>query len=604
MSRLISHRSVSLTALVAGVFSAIVGVGLLVDGAQRKAKVPMDSEEFMDLRKRFVANPMDEDIRVAIRRLDLTLRQDHFREQRFTELGAYLLLGGIATTLIFSKWAATMRRKLPSPKPKDSGPDTDEQLSREGPWAVAIVAIALAGTAWAMKAVYPTVLPTTMAELAALTERSDPKGGGTGSGNPTGGNAANSKPVIPELPSIEEFRRNWTSFRGPMGSGVSSEQTAPTEWDGATEKGILWKTTVPLTGLNSPITWNDRVFLSGASEDTQEVFCFDAANGKLLWQQEVKVDLLEDTSKVEPSEDTGFAAPTMATDGRLVFAMFAMGNVAAFDFSGRPVWQKSLGVPQRNAYGHSSSLVTHAGALIVQFDHGKVDDDLSKLVSLDGATGEIRWETPRKMSASWSSPIVIDYNDKPQIITCGDPWVIAYSPQDGKEIWRANCLERAEVGPSPVYSDGVVFAGNESAYVAAIGVDGSGDVTESHIKWTSDWGLPDTCSPLVAGEFVLTMTSFGTLSCFDKGKGVDPLWEEDFDTEFISSPSLVGDQIYLISKEGKTWIVKATREKCVRVTEADLGEACVTSPAFHQGRIYLRGSEHLFCIGKASPEKE
>ncbi len=602
MSSLISHRSMSLTALVAGIFSAIVGVALLVDGAQRKAKVPMESEEFIKLREQFVANPMDEDVRVAIRKLDFTLRQDHFREQRFTELGAYLLLGGIATTLIFAKWAATMKRRLPSPKPKDSGPDADEQLSRSGPWAVAIVAIALVCTAWAMKAVYPTVLPKTTAELAALIERNDPKGGGTGS-DPKGGSDAECKPVIPELPSIEEFRRNWTSFRGPTGSGVSLEQTAPTEWDGATGKGILWKTRVPLAGFNSPITWNDRVFLSGASKDIQEVFCFDAANGKLLWRQEVKLDLLEDTSEVDPSY-AGFAGPTMATDGRLVYAMFATGNVVAFDFSGCLVWQKSLGVPQRNGYGHASSLVTHAGALIVLFDHGKVDDDLSKLISLDGATGEIRWEAPRKMSATWSSPIIIEYNGQPQIITAGEPWVIAYSPPDGKELWRANCLELAEVGPSPVYSDGVVFVGNESAYVAAIGVDGSGDVTESHIKWTADWGLPDTCSPVVSGEFVLTLDNVGTLSCYDKGKGEDTLWEEDFDTEFNSSPSAVGDLVYLINKKGKVWIVKATREECVRVAEADLGEACVTSPAFHQGRIYLRGSEHLFCIGKASPEKE
>jgi hypothetical protein len=94
------------------------------------------------------------------------------------------------------------------------------------------------------------------------------------------------------------------------------------------------------------------------------------------------------------------------------------------------------------------------------------------------------------------------------------------------------------------------------------------------------------------------LASHGTLTCIDKKEGGQPLWEEGFEADFTSSPSLVGNRVYLFSREGKAWVVEPTREKCNRIAEADLGEKCVTSPAFQNGRIYIRGKEHLFCIGK------
>jgi outer membrane protein assembly factor BamB len=96
---------------------------------------------------------------------------------------------------------------------------------------------------------------------------------------------------------------------------------------------------------------------------------------------------------------------------------------------------------------------------------------------------------------------------------------------------------------------------------------------------------------------VFLLASEGTLTCYDAVKG-GVLWAEEFEEQFSASPSLVGNRVYLIANSGKAWIVEPTREKCKRIGEADLGEECVTSPAFQDGRIYLRGKDHVFCIGK------
>ena len=406
-----------------------------------------------------------------------------------------------------------------------------------------------------------------------------------------------SQEILLDLPKADEGRQSWPSFRGPEGSGVSAYSNVPTEWDGGSGRGILWKTETRLPGANSPIVWKDRVFFSGATSHRREVYCVDAASGKLVWRKEVSGKSSHAQQPIKVGKETGFAAPTMATDGRFVYAIFATGDLAAFDFAGNQIWGRSLGVP-KNHYGHASSLAIYEGRVIVQLDQGKADDDRSKLLALDGPTGRTVWQVTRPVAASWSSPIVVRHQSRPLIITCSDPWVIAYAPQSGTEIWRADCLAPAEIGPSPVYSEGTVFATNDFAALSAIRADGTGDVSDSHIAWSADVGLPDICSPVATERFVLLLTSYGRLTCFDKIQGGDPLWEEEFETDFASSPSLVGNRIYLFSEKGKVWIVEPTRKECRRIAEADLGEECVTSPAFQDGRIYIRGKKHLFCIAK------
>jgi outer membrane protein assembly factor BamB len=131
--------------------------------------------------------------------------------------------------------------------------------------------------------------------------------------------------------------------------------------------------------------------------------------------------------------------------------------------------------------------------------------------------------------------------------------------------------------------------------MSAIRVDGKGDVTESHTLWIAEDGLPDTCSPLATPEFLLLLASEGMLTGYNAKSG-KKLWEKDFESSFKASPTLVGKNVYLLGDEGKTWIVEPTAGECKTIAEADLGEHCAATPAFLDGRIYIRGQENLYCI--------
>ena len=183
----------------------------------------------------------------------------------------------------------------------------------------------------------------------------------------------------PQL-SADDLARAWPCFRGRGGSGISPYANVPDDWDGPAGKNILWKTAVPLRGNDSPVIVAGHVFLTGADEEHRQVYCFDAAGGKRLWQAELpsspdsnKLDL-RDSQREAP----GFAACTMATDGRYAAAIFANGDLAAYDLNGKLAWSKSFGIPV-NPYGHAASLTIYNDLLLVPFDQGEVKAKKSKL---------------------------------------------------------------------------------------------------------------------------------------------------------------------------------------------------------------------------------
>jgi outer membrane protein assembly factor BamB len=358
---------------------------------------------------------------------------------------------------------------------------------------------------------------------------------------------------------------------------------------------------VSLPGHNSPVVWDSRIFVSGATEDKREVYCFDASSGKPLWQRTVEVvqDPNSKPVKITVDEGTGLAACTTATDGRRVFAIFANGDVACFDIKGKEVWTRNLGVPD-SAYGYASSLTTYKNLLLVQYDQGAVEDEKSRLIALSVFSGQPVWQTPRPVPASWTSPIIIDVNSRPQVITCGDPCVIAYGPADGAEIWRVACLG-TDVAPSPIYAGGLVLVIEPYTKVVAIRPDGRGDVTKTHIAWSLGMDAPDICSPVANSELIFLLSTFGTLTCRKVADGTR-LWEKDLEGSFRASPTLAGDHLYLLSEKGVMFIIEAAREY-KELARCELGEDCQASPAFADGRIYIRGVENLYCIGAPTSGK-
>jgi outer membrane protein assembly factor BamB len=563
-------------ALVSGIFSLILGLAMFFTHIGTRAEDPLKSPQLKQLKESLRQNPADEQIKTRIRLLDLQLRQTYFRQISRMKIGVYMLLGGVAVFLISLRQTSVKHAFLPNLlQPKT---DLAEQHSRAAAiarWSVGGVAVLVAGGLGLIAATGPNPLPAKPAEIDKFL-----------------GVAA--EPVAENPVSAEEFRRNWARFLGSDGNGFAAAcSNSPVKWDVKSGEGVAWRIPTPVQGFNSPIVWGKRVFFSGGDAKKREVICLDASTGQTLWRREVANVPGSPAIPPEVPESTGYAAPTMACDGHRVYVIFANGDVASFTFEGKPVWSKSFG-PLKNPYGHANSLATWKSNLILQLDQGESEDGKSRLVSLDGRTGQPVWQKPRKAGASWSSPTVFEAGGKAQVVLLSIPFASGYAVNDGAELWKVDCLN-GEVTPSPIFANGLVFVLSPSDKAIAIRPDGQGDVTKTHVAWTNEDSIPDITSPASNGDLLFMLSTSGMLTCLDAKNG-KKIWEHDFEIECHASPTIAGGRVYMFSQKGTAVVFEAARGY-KELFRTEMGDAFHASPAFVDDRIYLRGLTNVWCLG-------
>ena len=547
-------------AIIAGVV-ALLAVGILMTNYVTGLIVePAREENITSLKGIIVNQPNNEQLIELLRQKDLDFRQGKFDRIDLSQKAGYLLLASIVVMLASLKLSGNIKKQLPMPFAQ---PDVSVEQTKNAMFARRMI--------FALAAVF-----TVAAGIAIFRPGID---------------IEQAKPAGPAYASMEEVYRNWPSFRGPTGDGVSAFSNIPTEFDVQSGKAVLWKSPVPVSGYSSPIVWGDKVFLTGGDEKKREILCYDAANGNMLWQKELAV--YGPNVEIDVMEDTGYAASTPVTDGQRVYAIFANGHIGAFDFNGNKVWTENLGVPD-SMYSYASSLAIYQDTLIVQYDQASAEDGKSKLIGINGATGKFKWQTPREVPNSWTSPVVVKIGESYQVVTVADPYVIGYDAEDGSEIWKVECVG-GDVAPLPILAGGVVYAIEPDSDIFAVAPVKKGDDTKAEVLWSLDEGVGDIASPACDGKR-LYLLSGSDLTCIGiESKKV--LWEKDLDQMYTASPSIVGDKVYLVSGKGAVTVLLAGDE-FKQIAVSQLGENCYASPAFTDGRMFIRSEKNLFCIGQ------
>lgn len=598
-------------AWIAAGFALIMAVLLIANFVQTSLNKPIDNKTIPALVKRLSQTPADEELKAEIRAFDLMARKAYFTSQWQIRTGTYLMFLGVIISILAVRYVLSAKSKLNEIDSLRKVNELDKLVTQK--WVIyvgsGLIIIALVSGLLSsnslkdfmvnenidIEEVQPTEIITSensnqvpvaadssvVSGSVAAVENSIPTD--VPATNIAETPAANIAPA--GFPTMAELKANYPFFRGAEGNGVAFQKNTPTDWNGATGKNVVWKVKVPKSGFSSPIIWGNQLFVTGADAQARMVYCYDKNSGKLLW--EAAADNIQGSPAGMPkvTADTGLAAPTMATDGRAVFAIFATGDVIALDMSGKRLWARNLGVPD-NHYGHGSSLIVYKDKLLIQYDTNRS----GKLLALSTKSGETVWETARNSKISWSSPILVNTGTRTEVILTTNPNVNGYDPQTGKELWNIACLS-GEVGPSAGYAGGMVFAANE--YAKLVGIKIGGGTPE--IDWEADEFLPEVSSPLAINGLVFIATTYGVFACIDAKTG-EKLWDQEYGDAFYSSPVYADGKVYITDMSGKTHIVKATKEYQL-IGTSELGEKAVCSPVFQDGRVYLRGMNNLYCLG-------
>ncbi len=590
-------------AVIAGIFCSVVALLLLLNFWQISKADPIESKAIEVLVERLKDDPNNDGLKAEIRSYDLLARKAYFNSQWQIQTGAVLLLFGAIVLAFALRAYYSAKAKIEAPEKVVENEITSRILAQKG---IIIVGAVIFVLAFAASFASVNYLDKYNIEVSVAENELQPADEGiqvieVGSAKidsaqtVTTGDSAVSAVVATDsaktevapaavVLSAQNIKSNHNSFRGPFGQGVSYQKNIPTQWDGAAGTNIAWKTAIPKQGYNSAVIWGDKIFISGADNQSREVYCFDRATGKLLWTG--KADNIQGSPATPPkvTADTGLSAPTLATDGKHVYAIFATGDVIAFDMNGARVWARNLGVPD-NHYGHSSSLIVWDNKLFIQYDTNRG----GKVMALNTENGETAWEKTRASKISWASPALAQVDDKYQLILTADPIVAGYDIKTGEELWQVKCM-MGEVGPSVGFADGIVVAANEYAKMVAI------DVKTKAILWEADEYLPEASSPLAYNGLVVVATSYGVMACYDLKTG-EKYWEHDVGKTLYSSPTYADGKLFMMDNDGVMRVYEFGKEMKL-ISENKLGEKAGTTPAFANGKIYIRGDKNLYCIGK------
>jgi outer membrane protein assembly factor BamB len=395
---------------------------------------------------------------------------------------------------------------------------------------------------------------------------------------------------------------DWPQWRGPDLNGISGEKNVPLRW--SPTENIAWKLAMPSKSGATPIIWRNSVFLNVAEGDDLSLWRVDKSNGSVVWKKFIAGGNYEINKQ-------NMSSPSPSTDGDAVYVMTGLGIMKAFAFDGKELWmrdiQKDYGKFGLN-WGYASSPLLHGDSLYVQVLHGMKTDEPSYLLRIDKKTGKTLWRVERPTEAvrespdSYTTPALLKYGGKEEIIVSGGDCVTGHDPATGKELWRGNGFNEAR---NPAYrtiastlvSGEMFFVPTRVRPMIAFRAGGRGDITESHKAWTFNNG-PDVPTPVTDGKYLYIVNDRGILWCLDAKTGAE-IWgsQRIKPAIYSASPILAEGRIYVTNEEGLTTVFRAA-DKFEVLAENDFADYTLSSPAVSDGRIYLRTKSFLWAIGK------
>jgi outer membrane protein assembly factor BamB len=399
---------------------------------------------------------------------------------------------------------------------------------------------------------------------------------------------------LPGAASAQE----WTRFRGPNGSGISSASSIPTQ---VTPSDYLWRADLPGTGHSSPVLWRNKLFITSAESEKRKrhLICLDAQSGKPLWTKSY------DFKAYHTHEYNNAASSTPAVDADRIYSGWPTADsfdVIATDHSGNEIWRRDLGKLNTQHGGAASPVLV--GDTVILSVYQEEPGAEGYLAGLDKKTGEVRWKLPRRVnnSSSYSTPLVYQPKvGKPEVVfTSTAHGVSSVDPHTGALNWETPALFTARCVASPVQAGELIFAtaGQGAGIKQAVLVrPGSAQSkTEPKVEYRLERGPCYVPTPVVLGDRIFAWGDGGIVTCLKADTG-EQIWSERVGGNFFSSPICVAGRLYGVSAKGELVVLEASDQFKV-LGRSDLGEPSHATPAVANGRMYIRTLSHVICIGK------
>jgi outer membrane protein assembly factor BamB len=398
----------------------------------------------------------------------------------------------------------------------------------------------------------------------------------------------------------------WRQFRGPTGVGHTSAKHLPLTWN--ENQKIVWKTAIHDRGWSSPVICGSQIWLTTATREGHKLFavCVDRETGKIV--HDVHVFDVEQPQLIA-AENT-YATPTPAIEPGRVYVHYGTYGTACLDSTtGSIVWtRRDLNCDHESGAGPSSSPFLVGNLLIVNVD-GR---DFQYVIALDTSNGQTVWKTDRSfdystvpvnMRKAFAMPLLVPRGVRQQLISPAAQAVYAYDPVTGEELWKVrhggfSCV------PRPVYGHGLVFfvTDHDHPELWAVRSDGTGDVTDSHVAWKETRAVPARSSPLLVDDLLYIVSRQGILSCLEAKTG-EVVWKNRMEGQYSASPIHSDNRVYYFNETAVCTVIRPGRKYEELAVNRLNEQPLMASPAVAGDSLFIRTEEYLYRVEETSSQR-
>lgn len=390
---------------------------------------------------------------------------------------------------------------------------------------------------------------------------------------------------------------NWPEFRGPSGAGHSDSSGLPRMW--GESKNVVWKTPIPGRGWSSPVVWDQQIWLTTATPDGKELFviCLDRESGKVLLNRKLwDIAKPDDTRKYN-----SFASPTPVIEAGRIYVHFGSYGTACIDTKdGQILWSRQ-DLPCNHWRGPGSSPILYQNLLVLTFD----GYDVQYVVALDKKSGKTVWKSDRTqdfgtdngdLKKAYSTPVVIEIDGKPQLISPAAAGVVALDPRTGAELWMVKYVGHS-MAARPLYGNGFIYlTTGSSREMLAIKPGGKRESTAAHVAWKSNKGIGQMPSPLLVDDLIYCVSDGGVAVCIDANTGMQ-VWQQRLGSAHTASPLFANGAIYFFADNGSAVVIQPGRRyKEVARNKLDGGSECKATPAICGKSLFIRTDAFVYRI--------
>ena len=406
--------------------------------------------------------------------------------------------------------------------------------------------------------------------------------------------------------ACSEMSENWTHYRGNDLSAIAKNSSAPLHW--TPDSNIAWKTEIHDKGWSSPVVYDNQVWMTTASDDGYKMYavCVDYNTGEILHD----ILLFTPDTIYRKHSINSYATPTAAIEEGSVYVHFGRYGTACLSTEDGSVNWKRTDLECLDIQGPAASVLIYKDLIILHYE----GVDVRFIVGLDKQTGETVWRTDRPLepyeplpyigTKAYVTPLMVNVNGQDMFISNGSAICQAFDPATGEEIWRVVSGAESTVAMPSAEGNMVYFYngyqtsedGVDYSELLAVDMTGTGDVTDSHVKWKIPTERLQLSTQLVIDGLIYTVESNNMQYCIDASTG-EILWEERLRDKYNASPVYADGKIYFCSLKGKVQVLEHGRERKV-LAENELEGEIWTTPAILRDQLLVRTSKYLYLIGE------